>query len=102
MGEQRITKWKEVAELLQKGWRLDGDFDLVSPAGERRNAWGNAIKACRDRGLIPTVLPPGVIPVSSDEFDRLYPQYKREAKAGQSFQAWLKERDAHTSTDEYK
>jgi len=30
---------------------VDG-FDLVSPAGERRPAWGNAIKACRDRGLI--------------------------------------------------
>lgn len=53
MTEQRIQKWREVAELLKQGWRLDGDFDLVSPTGERRSAWGNAIKACRDRGLIP-------------------------------------------------
>lgn len=52
MNEQpRIQKWKEVAELLKLGWTVDG-FDLVSPAGERRSAWGNAIKACRDRGLI--------------------------------------------------
>jgi len=52
MNEPRIQKWKEVAALLKQGWRVDG-FDLVSPTGERRNAWGNAIKACRDRGLIP-------------------------------------------------
>jgi len=31
-------------------------------------------------------LPPCVIPVSADEFDRLYPQYEREAKAGETFQ----------------
>jgi hypothetical protein len=49
----RITKWKDVAVLLEQGWRLDGKFDLVSPTGERRSAWGNAIKACRDRGLLP-------------------------------------------------
>jgi hypothetical protein len=49
----RITKWKDVAALLEQGWRLDGKFDLVSPTGERRSAWGNAIKACRDRGLVP-------------------------------------------------
>lgn len=48
---QRITRWTEVAELLRYGWRVDG-FDLVSPTGERRSAWGNAIKACRDRGLV--------------------------------------------------
>jgi len=48
---QKITRWKDVAALLEQGWRVDG-FDLVSPAGERRPAWGNAIKACRDRGLI--------------------------------------------------
>jgi len=35
-------------------------------------------------------LPPGVIPVSADEFDCLYPQYEREAKAGETFQQWLK------------
>ncbi len=35
-------------------------------------------------------LPPGVIPVRADEFDRLYPQYEREAKAGETFQQWLK------------
>lgn len=54
MADQRIQKWREVAELLEQGWRLDGKFDLVSPTGERRSAWGNAIKACRDRGLLPT------------------------------------------------
>jgi len=50
MNEPRIQKWKDVAALLKQGWRVDG-FDLESPAGERRNAWGNAIKACHDRGL---------------------------------------------------
>jgi hypothetical protein len=35
-------------------------------------------------------LPPGVIPVSADEFDRLYPRYELEAKAGETFQQWLK------------
>ena len=55
MTEQpRIQRWKEVAQLLKQGWRLVDDFDLVSPTGERRSAWGNAIKACRDRGLIPS------------------------------------------------
>lgn len=49
----RITRWKELAELLKKGWRMVDDFDLVSPTGERRSAWGNAVKACRDRGLVP-------------------------------------------------
>jgi hypothetical protein len=48
---QRITRWKEVAELLRFGWRVEG-FDLVSPEGQRRSAWGNAIEACRKRGLI--------------------------------------------------
>jgi hypothetical protein len=47
----RITRWREVAQLLEQGWRVEG-FDLVSPAGERRSAWGNAIAACRKRGLI--------------------------------------------------
>jgi hypothetical protein len=61
MNEPRIQKWKEVAELLKKGWRVDG-FELVSPIGERRSAWGNAIKACRDRGLVP-----GSSPTSSGE-----------------------------------
>ncbi len=51
MTAQRITRWKDVAALLKQGWRVDG-FDLVSPSGERRSAWGNAIKACRDRGLV--------------------------------------------------
>jgi len=51
--DARIQKWREVATLLEQGWRLDGDFDLVSPDGKRRSAWGNAIKACRDRGLVP-------------------------------------------------
>jgi len=49
--ELRITRWKEVAELLKAGWHVEG-FDIVSPTGERRSAWGNAIKACRDRGLV--------------------------------------------------
>jgi hypothetical protein len=35
-------------------------------------------------------LPPGVIPVSADEYDRLYPRYELEAKAGETFQQWLK------------
>jgi len=35
-------------------------------------------------------LPPGVIPISGDEFDRLHPRYQREAKAGQTFQQWFK------------
>lgn len=37
-------------------------------------------------------LPPGVIPVSSEEFDRLYPIYELEARPGQTFQEWLKAR----------
>jgi hypothetical protein len=48
----RITRWKEVAKLLEQGWRVEG-FHLISPTGEIRSAWGNAIKACQDRGLIP-------------------------------------------------
>lgn len=51
MTEQRITRWKDVAELLKQGWTVDG-FDLVSPTGERRSAWGNAIASCRRRGLV--------------------------------------------------
>lgn len=51
MSEQRIQRWKEVAELLKQGWRVEG-FELVGPAGERRSAWRNAIAACRKRGLI--------------------------------------------------
>ena len=35
-------------------------------------------------------IPPGVIPVSANEFDRLYPRYELEAKPGQTFQQWLK------------
>lgn len=34
-------------------------------------------------------LPPGVIPISADEYDLLYPRYQREAK-GRTFQEWLK------------
>lgn len=50
--QPRITRWKEVAALLKQGWRVEGDFGLVSPDGkERQSAWGNAVKACRDRGL---------------------------------------------------
>lgn len=52
--EPSIQKWKDVAVLLKQGWRVDGNFALVSPKGERREAWGNAIKACRDRGLVPS------------------------------------------------
>ena len=51
--QPRIQKWKEVAELLKHGWRVEGLCDLVSPTGERRSAWVNAVQACRDRGLIP-------------------------------------------------
>lgn len=47
----RIQRWTEVAELLKQGWRIE-DFEVVSPTGERRSAWGNAIAACRARGLI--------------------------------------------------
>lgn len=57
-------------------------------------------------------LPPGVIPVSHDEFDRLYPRYELEAKPGQTFQQWLKAtrrqpqrkrmRVVHTSSAEQK
>lgn len=57
-------------------------------------------------------LPPGVIPVSADEFDRLYPVYELEAKPGQKFQEWLKAtrqkpqrkriRVVHTSSAEQK
>jgi hypothetical protein len=56
MSEQRLTKWTEVAALLAQGWHIDG-FDVVSPTGERRSAWGNAIKACAKRGL---ALSPGL------------------------------------------
>jgi hypothetical protein len=35
-------------------------------------------------------LPPGVIPISADKFDRLYPAYEREARPGQKFQEWLR------------
>lgn len=51
MNEQRITRWKDVAALLAQGWTIDG-FDVVSPTGERRSAWGNAISSCRRRGLV--------------------------------------------------
>jgi len=34
--------------------------------------------------------PPGVKRVKAGQFDRLYPQYEREAKAGETFQQWLK------------
>lgn len=47
----RITKWMDVAALLEQGWKVDG-FDIVSPTGERRLCWGNAIEACRKRGLV--------------------------------------------------
>lgn len=52
-GYPRIRGWEEVANLLEQGWHIDGNFTVVSPDGERRSAWGNAIKACRGRGLIP-------------------------------------------------
>lgn len=35
-------------------------------------------------------LPPGVIPVSADEFDRLHPRYELDAVPGQTFQQWLR------------
>lgn len=35
-------------------------------------------------------LPLGVIPISADEYDRLYPRYQLETKSGESFQTWLK------------
>jgi hypothetical protein len=53
MSNQRIQKWREVAELLKQGWRVEGLSDLVSPTGERLSAWINAVQACRARGLIP-------------------------------------------------
>lgn len=34
-------------------------------------------------------LPPGVIPISADNYDRLYPRYELEAK-GRTFQEWYK------------
>jgi hypothetical protein len=34
-------------------------------------------------------LPLGVIPITADEYDRLHPQYEREAQ-GRTFQEWLK------------
>lgn len=49
--DKRITRWSEVAQLLAQGWTIDG-FNVVSPTGELRSAWGNATKACRDRGLV--------------------------------------------------
>ena len=52
----RIQRWKEAAELIEQGWRVDG-FNLISPTGERRSAWGNAIQACRNRGLVPAAVP---------------------------------------------
>jgi hypothetical protein len=51
MTAARIQRWRDVAALLAQGWTVDG-FDLVSPTGERRSAWGNAIEACRKRGLV--------------------------------------------------
>ena len=50
--ERRITSWKKVAELLAAGWRVQDGFTLVSPTGETLSAWGNAISACRKRGLV--------------------------------------------------
>jgi hypothetical protein len=46
-----LTRWKEVAALLEQGWRIEG-FYVVSPTGERRGAWLNAIRACEKRGLV--------------------------------------------------
>jgi len=51
MKQPRIQRWHDVAKLLEQGWQVEG-FDLVSPTGERRSAWGNAIAACASRGLI--------------------------------------------------
>lgn len=51
MNEPKLTRWADVAKLLKDGWTVHG-FDLVSPAGERRAAWGNAIASCRARGLV--------------------------------------------------
>lgn len=51
MNALRITRWKDVAALLKQGWHVEG-FDIVSPTGARQSAWGNAIKSCRDRGLV--------------------------------------------------
>jgi hypothetical protein len=41
-------------------------------------------------------LPPGVIPVSGDEYDKLYPQYEKALRegaipAGTTFQEWLRQ-----------
>ena len=35
-------------------------------------------------------LPPGVIPISADDYDRLYPTYKLDAKGGERFQEWYR------------
>lgn len=51
--QPKIQKWSEMAALLKQGWSLEG-FTLVSPTGEKRDAWLNAIESCRKRGLIPT------------------------------------------------
>jgi hypothetical protein len=48
---ERIRRWREVAKLLEQGWHVER-FDLVSPTGERRSAWGNAIASCAARGLV--------------------------------------------------
>lgn len=56
MTEQQITRWKDVASLLAKGWRIDG-YDVVSPTGERRGAWINAIRSCQARGLVTSSQP---------------------------------------------
>lgn len=47
----KITRWKDLAALLKQGWRVEG-YELVSPAGERREVWLNAIRSCRERGLV--------------------------------------------------
>lgn len=52
MSEQRIMRWKDMAALLEQGWRLDR-HELVSPTGARRGVWLNAIASCRKRGLVP-------------------------------------------------
>ena len=37
-------------------------------------------------------IPPGVIPVSQYEFDKLYPRYELEAAPGVTFQQWLRQK----------
>lgn len=53
MTDIRITKWKDVAALIDQGWRIEG-HEVVSPTGERRGAWINAIRSCQARRPAPS------------------------------------------------